>query len=321
MKNFICVLGLAATLFLAIRVGSAQQQAGKALEPAWAFPVPSEQQPAAEDNGQPKHVPGSTRAYIKAQIEDLTNSTDWFPDEHPTAPTVVTHVGAKGALACGTCHLMSGLGHPESANLAGLPAAYIEAQMDDFRSGARIDPARMNVIARAISLEDSRAASEYFASVKSKPWEEVTETATVPQTYIARTRMRFVLPGGGPEPIGDRIIEVPKNTELAQLRDPNSGFLVYAPIGSIKKGEFLATTGGSGKTVGCDNCHGEGLTGGRFGEPGIAGRSPMYLARQLYGFKRFTRNGPDAQLMQPVVENLSDEDILDLAAYLASLNP
>jgi cytochrome c553 len=321
MKNFGWLLALAAIPFLASGVGSAQQQASKAPEPAWAFPVPSEQQPTAQDNGEPKHLPGSTMAYTMAQIEDLANPPDWFPNEHPPAPSVVTHAVGKGALACGSCHLMSGLGHPESANLAGLPAAYIDAQMEDFRSGARIDPARMNVIARAISVEDARAASEYFASLKPRFWEEVSEMATVPQTYVGKTRMRFVLPGGGTEPIGNRIIEVPKSTELAEDRDANSGFLVYVPIGSIKKGELLATTGGSGSTVGCDNCHGEGLKGGRFGEPGIAGRSPLYVARQLYGFKRFSRNGPGAQLMQPVVENLSDEDILDLAAYLASLAP
>jgi cytochrome c553 len=322
MKNFIWVLLLASMLFLTIGVGSAQQEAAnKEQQSNWAFPTPSKVQPPAEDNGAPRHVPGSTKAYTMAQIEDLSNPPDWFPNEHPPAPRVVAHGGGKDVLACGSCHLMSGLGHPESANLAGLPAAYIETQMEDFKSGARIDKARMNGIARAISDDDIRAASDYFASLKPKPWVKVIETATVPQTYVGRTRMRFPLPGGGTEPIGDRIIEVPQNPELADDRDPNSGFIAYAPVGSIKKGEFLVTAGGGGVTVGCANCHGENLTGGSFGEPPIAGRSPSYLARQLYGFKRFTRNGPGAQLMQPVVENLSDQDILDIAAYLASLNP
>jgi len=233
----------------------------------------------------------------------------------------VMHGAGKDVLACGSCHLMSGTGHPESAYLAGLPAAYIEIQMEDFKSGARIDKARMNGIAGPISEDDIRASAEYFASLKPKPWVKVTETETVPQTRVTRARMRLPLPGGDTEPIGNRIIEVPQNPELTEDREPNSGFIAYVPVGSVKKGEFLVTSGGGGVTVGCANCHGEKLTGGSFGEPPLAGRLPSYVARQLYGFKRFTRNAPGAQLMQPVVKDLSDKDILDIAAYLASLNP
>lgn len=321
MKNFIWVLLLPSMLFLTIEVRSAQQgAASKEDQSSWAFPTPSKVQPS-EDNGAARHVPDSTKSYTMAEIEDLSNPPDWFPNEHPPAPRVVVHGAGKDVLACGACHLMSGFGHPESANLAGLPAAYIETQMEDFKSGARIDKARMNGIGRAISDDDIHASAEYFASLKPKPWVKVTETETVPQTWVSRTRMRFPLPGGDTEQIGDRIIEVPQNSELAEDRDPDSGFIAYVPIGSVKKGESLVTTGGGGVTVGCASCHGEKLTGGSFGEPPLAGRSPSYVARQLYGFKLFTRNGPGAQLMQPVVKNLSDKDILDITAYLASLKP
>lgn len=322
MKNFIWVLLLASMLFLTIGVGSAQQESASKEDPSgWAFPTPSKVQPPAQDNGAARQVPGSTKSYTMAEIEDLSNPPDWFPNEHPPAPRVVMHGAGKDVLACGSCHLMSGTGHPESAYLAGLPAAYIEAQMEDFKTGARIDKARMNGIARAMSDEDIRASAEYFASLKPKPWVKVMEAETVPQTYVTRTRMHLPLPGGDTEPLGNRIIEVPQNPELADDRDANSGFIVYVPVGSVEKGKLLVTTGGGGVTVGCENCHGEKLTGGSFGEPAIAGRTASYIARQLYGFKRFTRNGPGAQLMQPVVENLSDQDILDITAYLSSLNP
>lgn len=321
MKKFIWVLLLTSALFLTVEVDSAQQgAAGKEDASSWAFPTPSAVQPAAADNGA-RHVPGSAKSYTPAEIDDLSNPPDWFPNEHPPAPRVVMHGAGKDVLACGSCHLMSGVGHPESAYLAGLPAAYIEIQMADFKSGARIDKARMNGIGAAISEDDIRASAEYFASLKPKPWVKVSETDTVPQTWITRTRMRLPLPGGDTEPIGNRIIEVPQNPELSENRDPNSGFIAYVPMGSIKKGEFLVTTGGEGVTVGCANCHGAKLTGGSFGEPPLAGRIPSYIARQLYGFKRFTRNGPGAQLMLPVVAKLSDKDILDITAYLASLNP
>jgi cytochrome c553 len=44
-------------------------------------------------------------------------------------------------------------------------------------------------------------------------------------------------------------------------------------------------TGGNGRTVPCGMCHGPDWRG--LGPiPGIAGRSPSYLARQLYDFQR-----------------------------------
>ena len=61
-------------------------------------------------------------------------------------------------LACGSCHLMSGHGHQESADLAGLSADYIVRTMADFKSGTRIDPARMNAIAKAMSDDDMQAS-------------------------------------------------------------------------------------------------------------------------------------------------------------------
>jgi cytochrome c553 len=53
--------------------------------------------------------------------------------------------------------------------------------------------------------------------------------------------------------------------------------------------------------------------------PGIAGRSPSYIVRQLYDFKHGARTGSGSELMKPVVETLTLDNILALAAYAASL--
>ena len=53
--------------------------------------------------------------------------------------------------------------------------------------------------------------------------------------------------------------------------------------------------------------------------PPIAGRSPSYLARQLYDFQQGTRNGASAPLMRLVVANLTEEHIVAITAYAASL--
>jgi len=55
--------------------------------------------------------------------------------------------------------------------------------------------------------------------------------------------------------------------------------------------------------------------------PNLAGRSPSYLARQMYDMKLGTRSGPLAALMLPVVAKLSDSDMVDVIAYVSSLDP
>ncbi len=214
---------------------------------------------------------------------------------------------------------MSGIGHPESADIAGLPADYIIEQMGDFKSGDRKDPIRMNGIAQNTTDADVKAAAAYFASLKIIPSVKVTEANMVPVTYLGPGRMRFAAAGSAMEPIGSRIIEVPVNLLAARSRDPHTQFIAYVPVGSVAKGQALAMTGG-GKTISCTTCHGDGLTGvGSI--PRLAGMHPVVLARQLYNFQTGASNGAQAQLMQSVVMSLTDEDILDVAAYAASLNP
>ena len=286
---------------------------------AWAFPAINGAVPAEEPG--PKSVAGSTKSYTPAQIDDLLNPPDWFPNEHAPAPSIVQK-GHAGALACGACHLMSGEGHPESAGLTGFTAEYVMRQMSDFKSGVRKDAARMNGIAKELSDEEMRQASDWFAALKPMTWTKVIEAAMVPKTFVGQGRMRFVQPGGAMEPIGNRIITVPQDQTRARLRDPHpgAGFIAYVPVGSIAKGKALVETGGSGKTIACAICHGDSLKG--LGNvPRLAGLHPIYIARQLYLFKDGTRNGGDAQLMKKPVAQLTDDDVLSVAAYLASLVP
>jgi cytochrome c553 len=139
----------------------------------------------------------------------------------------------------------------------------------------------------------------------------------VPKTTVAGWFLADAK-NGESEPIGNRIIEIPEDLVQFENRDARSRFIAYVPIGSIKKGEDLAAKGVGGSATQCEACHGPGLTG--LGEvPGIAGRSPSYIARQLYDFKHGTRAGNGSLLMKPVVENLTLDQMLSLAAYSASL--
>src|SRR5271169_2964989 len=133
--------------------------------PSWAFLVADPNQ-LPENPTKARRVPGSTRTYTLEQINDLSNPPDWVPAQHPPAPAIVSHGSGPNVPACTACHLYSGLGHPESANLAGQPATYLIQQMADFKSGARHDPARMTAIGKAISDDDARIAANWFAGLK-----------------------------------------------------------------------------------------------------------------------------------------------------------
>ena len=152
------LVAVAIALVLAVSVGLESQgvqstalPSPASREPSWAFPVQAGSLPA-EPPG-PKSIPGSSKQYTPQQIDDLLNPPDWFPDEHKPAPGIVQK-GRGGALACGSCHLMSGLGHPESADLTGYTADYLVQQMLDFKTGTRRDYARMNGISKEVSDQE-----------------------------------------------------------------------------------------------------------------------------------------------------------------------
>jgi cytochrome c553 len=202
---------------------------------------------------------------------------------------------------------------------------YFVQQLKDFKAGLRTsaDPRKLNTQqmiegAQEMTEEEMLEAAKYYGSMKWTHWITVKETATVPKMRISGN-VFFPLPGSETEPIGNRIIETPEDGDRFELRDPHSGFIAYVPPGSIDKGSLIVSSG-AGKTFPCGTCHGPDLMG--LGPvPGIAGRSPSYLMRQLWDFKKGTRHGEWSPLMLQVVKDLTQEDMLNLAAYLAAAGP
>jgi cytochrome c553 len=271
-------------------------------------------------------VPGSDRAWTLTQVRDSFFSPDWHPQDHPALPEIVAHGRKPDVLACGFCHRAEGTGGPENASLAGLPASYIIQQMADFKSGARntsvplrAPPKAMIALSKFVSPVEIESAAAYFSGLKLKPIIRVIETNTVPKTQIFGWHLADFKTNES-EPIGQRIVEVPEDLQQFVSRDSRSHFIAYVPAGSILKGRNLAMTGGAGKTVQCTICHGPDLKG--LGPiPGIAGRSPTYLIRQLYDFQHGVRAGLASPLMKPTVEKINMDDMIALAAYAASLAP
>jgi cytochrome c553 len=316
---------LLAAVALAVLAFVPAQVAGQAAEapPAWLFPSfvrdPTNLDPA------PRHVPGSDAAYTEAQIRDPFTVPDWRPGDHPPMPPVVGAGRHPDVRPCAYCHYPTGQGRPENAPLAGLSAEYIVEQMGDYKADARKSLVGadsrwiMNVIAKAATEAELKEAAEYFSKQTYKPWIKVVESDTAPAVRW-EAGLPLPIPGQAPVPIAGRIIEVSVDPELTVLRDPGQSFTAYVPKGSVARGKALATTGG-GKTLPCSTCHGADLKGMEPAPP-LAGRSPTYIARSLYDFKGGGRNGPGgAQLMKPMAAALSLDDMVDVAAYVATLRP
>jgi cytochrome c553 len=335
------LLATAALAFGAVGLATAVQAADAPPPWAWGFtapppanlpPPPPPAPPPVLDNVTQLNVAGSKFSFPRAQIANRYGPADWFPEDHPQMPDIVAH-GRQSAqptiYACGLCHYPNGKGRPENANVTGLTYEYIVQQLMDFKNGHRktSDPRKTNTglmasFAQSMSEDDIKTVAKYFSAIPATPWIKVVESETAPKVK-GQAGMWLTLEGAeaGTEPIGQRIIETPISAEETEIkRNPRSGFIAYVPPGSVKKGEILVTTGGGGKVTPCTVCHGVDLRG--LGPvPTLAGRSPSYLARQLYDMQHGNRTGAWTPLMAPVVSKLSQDDLLNAAAYLASLQP
>lgn len=97
----------------------------------------------------------------------------------------------------------------------------------------------------------------------------------------------------------------------AQQPAPAAAAPATASKGDVARGKELAYT--------CKGCH--GVTGYRnvyphYHVPLIVGQSEAYLAAALTGYRDGSRKHPT---MQAQAQSLSEQDIADIAAYLASL--
>ena len=238
-------------------------------------------------------------------------------------PAVVAHGTPPSDLPCADCHMPNGQGVHGVVNLAGLSADYITAQVKAFADGSRVSfishrpaVALMVAAAKRIDAGDLRAAANYYSGLRFGPWIRVVESNDVPKTRPNHYGWLDIV--GGHELIKGRIIEVPENPARNNIYDPSSGFIAYVPLGARALGRRLAG-GNDSRIPDCAGCHGDGLHGSM--APPLAGRSPSYLARQLWDIKKGARHDSAVAPMRAVVAKMTPNDIVSLSAYLASLSP
>ena len=83
------------------------------------------------------------------------------------AATIARQGNGKGAAPCMACHGVDGAGQADAGNprLAGLDAAYLQKQLDDFASGSRAS-AVMKPSASALSASERHAMALYYSKLQ-----------------------------------------------------------------------------------------------------------------------------------------------------------
>lgn len=94
-----------------------------------------------------------------------------------------------------------------------------------------------------------------------------------------------------------------------------AGVLLASGICTVQAGDPAA---GQAKYITCQGCHGPAGQGQAMFPP-VAGKDADYLVDVMKRYRAGEPVGPNSVMMMPHMINLGDDDIADLAAYLASL--
>jgi cytochrome c553 len=307
--------------------------------PEWLFPIDPNSlvknpAPPKLDDQELLEIPEGTEKFTLARINDPFNAPDWRPASHGPMPDIVAKGRKPDIMACAFCHTPTGQGRPENSSLAGLPEAYIKEQLLDYRSGKRkaIGPEQylpvQNMVKLAKTLTDQEIddSARYFSQQKPRRRVYVIESLRIPRAERAAWIWQEY---GGTEDIDGRLLEVTQDLVRHERRDDRLEYLAYVPPGALNRGKRLVMSGKSfdpeknvetAKTLPCTQCHLSNLKG-TDAIPPIAGRSPTYLLRQMLAFRNGVRGNEAAAQMNPVVEKLTLDEMIDIVAYVSSLNP
>src|SRR5260370_15533098 len=109
--------------------------------------------------------------------------------------TVVATGKKPDVAACSLCHLTTGDGHRESANVSGLSAPYIQRALREFANGRRKNNRSpvMATIAKGMTPDEMREAAEYFAAPKPPAgYMKAVQHAEGPKSYAGQPATRVV---------------------------------------------------------------------------------------------------------------------------------
>ena len=100
------------------------------------------------------------------------------------------------------------------------------------------------------------------------------------------------------------------------MRNALVGIVLAAAIACGSPARAADIAAGKEKAELCVGCHGEGGISQMENTPSLAAQPDLFIQWQLVFFRAGTRKN---EQMQPIVEQLNNEDIRNLGAYYASL--
>jgi cytochrome c553 len=106
-----------------------------------------------------------------------------------------------------------------------------------------------------------------------------------------------------------------KDMELSDLKALKDG---GQAVGQSYLGQVLVKFGVKDKVPSCQSCHGYNGRGAAPIFPMIGQQKYVYLVNQLHNWRDGSRANDPAGMMRAVAKNLSDDDIINAAAFLSS---
>jgi cytochrome c553 len=207
--------------------------------------------------------------------------------------------GREGVPACAGCHGQNGEGNWQTGfpRLAGLPAAYITKQLEDYGREDPLTGAHFDPVARDYSK---------------------TPRIDVPLSVLT--------PGVRRDAIMAPIAKALTEEERKQLGHYYATLSFKAtPVAgdpeTLERGEDLVLRGKPEYGVpGCFSCHGLNGVGVGAVFPAIAGQPPQYTIEQINRWQSGARDNDENALMRSIAIWMTDGDKHYVATYLANLS-
>ena len=183
--------------------------------------------------------------------------------------------GSRYILNCSECHGFDGNSlSQEWPNIAGLNKQYIVSQLDDFKTGKRINDEMTQIVREFPSNSELDSLAQYFSE----------------QKMINRN---------SPESINKH--------EFVDLE-------IGEEIFTGKRIEYGIPA--------CSACHGKYGMGDEAGKfPRLVGQNMDYIIKQMELFRSKERSNDMPPQMRNIAQEMDDEDIASVAAYIAYMKP
>jgi len=250
------------------------------------------------------------RYYIAIVIAIVMTLMYWFKEdadvhyERPIQEVSAVEAGkqlatnGKGAImACTSCHGTHGEGMGNYPRLAGLNAAYIQKQLEDF---AR-DLPDIGVVVDKISRDYEKTPRDYKDLTVYTPGVRHDDIMSPMAKAMSKDDM----------------------SNLSAYYSTLSFTAVPKPVDhlTLERGEELAIRGKAEYMVPrCEACHGPKGEGFRELFPPLAGQPEHYIIEQINRWQRGDRDNDNLSIMKNVANMMTDADKINIARYYSNMS-